>query len=226
MRGYVSFLIVLAALSLFAALGILLSSSHSYSNEDAIGIARMEYLERNVKENIYESASYGLRSAGMAYDLATPPEARTPQGREQALREGVVLALSRLGAYDGWDGDFEVLIWCGYASESELDGLPKKMREDGRAEGCGLCSEISKKECDAFVQVVQGGQVDAGSGLLGTGNGEVNAGSWMPEAGDYVLLKGPEPPNPFVEGAVGVSVYSEKFDVAGVSVFPVGEAIR
>jgi len=201
-RGYVSFLIVLAALSLFAALGFLLASSHSYSNEKAIGIARMEYLERNVKENIYEAASYGLRSAGMAYDLVTPPEARTPQGREAALEEGVMLSLSRLGDYDGWDGDFKVLVWCGYASESELDGLPKKMREDGRAEGCDLCSEISNKECDAFVQVVQ-----------------------EPEE-DYVLLKGPEPPNPFVEGAVGVSVYSEKFDVAGVSVFPVSEVIR
>jgi hypothetical protein len=201
-RGYVSFLIVLAALSLFAALGFLLASSHSYSNEKAMGIARMEYLERNVKENIYESASYGLRSAGMAYDLVTPPEARTPQGREQALREGVLLSLYRLGAYDGWDGDFEVLVWCGYASESELDGLPKKMREEGKAEGCELCSGISNKECDAFVQIVQ-----------------------EPGA-DYVLLKGPEPPNPFVEGAVGVSVYSGKFDVAGVSVFPVGEMIR
>ncbi len=206
MRGYVSFLIVLAALSLFAALGLLLASSHSYSNEDAIGIARMEYLERNVKENIYEATSYGLKSAGAAYDLITPPEARTPQGREAALKEGVMLSLSRLGDYAGWDGDFEVLVWCGYASGSELDGLPKKMREDGRAEGCELCSEISNKECDAFVQVVQEGIV--------------------PDAGDYVLLKGPEPPNPFVEGAVGVSVYSEKFDVAGVSVFPIGEEIR
>ena len=73
-------------------------------------------------------------------------------------------------------------------------------------EGCELCSEISNKECDAFVQVVQGG-----IGL---------------ETGDYVLLKGPEPPNPFVEGVVGVSVYSGKFDVAGVGVFPVGEEIR
>ncbi|MCX6768593.1 MAG: hypothetical protein NTY83_01995, partial [Candidatus Micrarchaeota archaeon] len=171
--------------------------------------------------------SYGLRSAGAAYDLITPPEARTPRGREQALKGGVMLSLSKLGNYAGWDGDFEVLIWCGYASESELDGLPKKMREDGRAEGCELCSEISNKECDAFVQVVQGNPIpDAVSGMLSTGNGEVNAGSWMPEAGDYVLLKGPEPPNPFVEGAVGVSVYSKKFDVAGVSVFPVSEAIR
>lgn len=201
MRGYVSFLIVLAALSLFAALGFLLASSHSYSNEDAIGIARMEYLERNAKENIYEAASYGLRSAGAAYDLATPPEARTPQGREQALREGVMLLLSKLGDYE-WDGDFEVLIWCGYTSESELDGLPEKMREAKGAKGCELCSEISNKECDSFVQIIQ-----------------------EPGA-DYVLLKGPEPPNPFVEGAVGVSVYSEKFDVAGVSVFPVSEAIR
>jgi len=201
-RGYVSFLIVLAALSLFAALGVLLASSHSYSNEDAIGIARMEYLERNVKENIYESVSFGLRSAGAAYDLATPPEARTPQGREQALKEGVVLSLSGLGNYEGWDEDFEVLIWCGYASESELDGLPEKMRENGKAEGCELCSGIANKECGLFVQIIQ------------------------EPGGDYVLLKGPEPPNPFVEGAVGVSIYSEKFDVAGVSVFPVSEEIR
>jgi hypothetical protein len=202
-RGYVSFLIVLAALSLFAALGMLLASSHSYSNEDAIGIARMEYLERNVKENIYESVSFGLRSSAAAYDLVTPPEARTPQGREAALREGVLLSLTELGNYDGWDDDFELLIWCGYASERELDELPKKMRADGKAEGCDLCSEISNKECNAFVQVVQ-----------------------EPVAGDYVLLKGPEPPNPFVEGVVGVSVYSEKFDVAGVGVFPTSEMIR
>jgi len=205
-RGYVSFLIVLAALSLFAALGMLLASSHSYSNEEAVGIARMEYLERNVKENIYQAVSFGLRSAGAAYDLATPPEARTPQGREAALREGVLLSLTELGNYEGWNEDFEVLIWCGYASERELDELPKRMREGGGAEGCELCSEISNKECDAFVQVVQGG-----IGL---------------ETGDYVLLKGPEPPNPFVEGVVGVSVYSGKFDAAGVGVFPVGEEIR
>lgn len=209
MRGYVSFLIVLAALSLFAALGVLLASPHSYSNEKAIGIARMEYLERNVKENIYEAASYGLRSAAATYDLATPPEARTPQGREQALREGVVLSLSELGDYGGWDGDFEVLVWCGYAPESELDALPEKMRESGKAEGCGLCGRIDGPECAAFVQVVQGS-----AGLEGM------------ETGDYVLLKGPEPPNPFVEGVVGVSIYSEKFDVAGVGVFPVGEVIR
>jgi len=206
----VSFLIVLAALSLFAALGMLLASSHSYSNEEAVGIARMEYLERNVKENIYEAVSYGLRSSAAAYDLATPPEARTPQGREAALKEGVLLSLTELGNYDGWNEDFEVLIWCGYASERELDELPKRMRENGGVEGCELCSEISNKECDAFVQVVQGGAV---SGMLETG-------------GDYVLLKGPEPPNPFVEGVVGVSVYSGKFDVAGVGVFPVGEEIR
>jgi len=201
-RGYVSFLIVLAALSLFAALGMLLASSHSYSNEEAVGIARMEYLERNVKENIHEAVSYGLRSSAAAYDLATPPEARTPQGREAALREGVLLSLTELGNYEGWNEDFEVLIWCGYASERELDELPKRMRENGGVEGCELCSEISNKECDAFVQVVQ-----------------------EPGA-DYVLLKGPEPPNPCVEGVVGVSVYSGKFDVAGVGVFPVGEEIR
>jgi len=210
-RGYVSFLVALAALSLFAALGALLASPHSYSNEDAIGIARMEFLERNVKENIYESVSFGLKSAGAAYDLATPPEARTPQDREAALREGVLLSLSKLGDYDGWDGDFEVLVWCGYASDRELAELPKRMREGRKAEGCGLCSRIGEPECAPFVQIVQGG--------LETEN-------WEQGVGDYALLKGPEPPNPFVEGVVGVSVYSEKFDVAGVGVFPTSEVIR
>lgn len=217
MRGYVSFLIVLAALSLFAVLGALLASTHDYSNEKAIGIARMEYLERNVKENIYEAASYGLQSAVMAYDLATPPELRTPQEREAALRDGAFLYLSKLGGHE-WDEDFEVMAWCGYAGERELDGLPREMREEGKVKGCEMCMEISNPACAEFIQVVQGRPE--------TGNGEPDADIGMPETGDYVLLKGPEPPNPFVEGAVGVSVYSEKFDVAGVSVFPVSEMIK
>ncbi|MEW5996002.1 MAG: hypothetical protein AB1657_00195 [Candidatus Micrarchaeota archaeon] len=210
MKGYVSFLVVLAALSLFAALGALLSSTHSYSNEKAIGIARMEYLERNVKENVYESVSYGLREAGAAYDLATPPELRTPQGREAALREGAFLYLSKLGNH-AWDGDFEVIVWCGYASGRELDGLPREMREEGRAKGCELCTEISNPACASFIQVVQGVPV---------------AGNPEPGTGDSAFLKGPEPPNPLVEGVAGVSVYSEKYDIAGAGVFPVGEGIR
>ncbi len=205
MRGYVSFLIVLAALSLFVAVGVLLSSPHSYSNEDAIGIMRMESLEMNVKENIYESVSYGLKEAGMAYDLAVPPEMRTPQARAGALREGAFLHLSSLAGH-GWDGDYEVLVWCGYAGEGELDGLPARMREEGKVKGCELCMEVSNPACAEFVQV---------------GLGE-------PELGipDSAYLKGPEPPNPLVRGMVGVSIYSEKFDVAGVGIFPVGEEIR
>jgi hypothetical protein len=197
-RGYVSFLVVLAALSLVAVLGALLSSTHSYSNEKAIEVARMEYLERNVKENVYESVSYGVKEAAMLYDATVPPEMRAVGERQEALEEGAFLALSSLGGY-GWDEDYEVMVWCGYAGERELEGLPAEMREEGRVMGCALCNSIGSPACREFVHVA---------------------------ADDSVMLKGPEPPNPFVEGVVGVSVYSEKYGVAGVGVFPPSEEIR
>ncbi len=206
MRGYVSFLIVLAALGVFAAVAALLAEPHSYSNEKAIGIMRMEHTERNVKENIFQSVSYGMHAGAVAYEAVTPPEMRVPQEREMAIREAAHLSLSQLGVAS-WGEDYEVLVWCGYTNGMELDALPKRMRDGKGLEMCATCQPIMSPGCAAFMQVSQ--MAPYGEGLE-----------------DIIHLKGPEPPNPLLEGVVGISVYSSKYDVAGVAVFPPGEAIR
>jgi hypothetical protein len=205
-RGYISFLIVLAALGLFVAAAALLAEPHSYSNEKAISVMRTEHIERNVKENIVQAASYGMRAGADAYDLAVPPEMRVPQEREAVIREAAYASLAQLGA-DLWDEDYEVQVWCGYTTSAELDALPKKMRDAGRVQACATCQSIASPMCSSFIQITQ--VAPYGTGLE-----------------DSILLKGPEPPNPILSGVVGISVYSSKYDVAGVSVFPVGEVIR
>ncbi|MDD2655752.1 MAG: hypothetical protein PHQ80_03740 [Candidatus ainarchaeum sp.] len=206
MRGYVSFLIVLAALGVFVAAAALLAEPHYYSNEKAISVMRMEHIERNVKENILQATSYGMRAGADAYDLAVPPEMRVPQEREVAVRAAAYASLAQLGA-DLWDEDYEVQVWCGYAASGELDALPGRMRDAGGVRMCAACQSIASPACAPFIQINQ--VAPYGAGLE-----------------DSIQLKGPEPPNPILGGVVGISVYSSKYDVAGVSVFPTGEVIR
>ncbi|MFA5412235.1 MAG: hypothetical protein WC350_02725 [Candidatus Micrarchaeia archaeon] len=206
MRGYISFLIVLAALGLFVAAAALLAEPHYYSNEKAISVMRMEHIERNVKENILQAASYGMHDGAVAYDALVPPEMRVPQEREAAIRAAAYASLAQLGM-DLWDEDYEVQVWCGYTNGAELDALPKRMREAGGFRMCTACQPIASPACAPFMQITQ--KVPYGTGME-----------------DSILLKGPEPPNPMLEGAVGISVYSSKYDVAGVSVFPTSEVIR
>ncbi len=107
MRGYISFLIVLAALGLFVAAAALLAEPHSYSNEKAISVMRMEHMERNVKENVLQATSYGMHAGAVGYDALVPPEMRVPQEREAAIRAAAYVSLSQLGM-DLWGGDYEV----------------------------------------------------------------------------------------------------------------------
>ena len=200
MRGYVSFLLVLASLSLILYSAAALSATHGHSHSKAIALQRTGYLSMNVKESLSEAVSYGLKEGALLYDAATPPEERTPQGREAALRAAAFASLSIFPLHS-FDDDFEVELWCAYATESELSALPKEMREKGAALAPSASNPLSSPLCAEFIQIVQ-------------------------EPGrDYAYLKGPLPPAPIAQGIVGISIYSSKFDIAQVSYFPSSEEI-
>ena len=198
MRGYVTFLLVFASLSLIIASSSMLAVSHSPYFPRTLEVERAAHLSMNIKESISEAASYGLKQGAYIYDTTTLPEERTPQARDAALRASIFSSLSKLPNHT-YDPDYEIIIWCGYVSQQELDSLPEEMLEQEEARMCEGCAPLDNLLCASFLEIKQ--------------------------EPDSVLLKGPLPTDPLASGIIGISVYSEKYGIAQVSHFPVSEEI-
>ena len=200
MRGYFSFILV------FASVLLLLNLFHSFSDlndnySKEIAIEKAYQLQLNAKEAIMEAARQGARQGLIEYTLlhAIEGDYSLEDARDAARKK----AFERISTLHGWEfePEFEVKIWCGATNDNELAKLKNKMLSDGKAQTCAGCLEINEPECEDYVNV----DFDVNWDIVAV---------WLGNNKDMGILD---------TGLVGVSVYSDKFRVSGVSYIPQSE---
>lgn len=172
------------------------SQIHSVSDYREVEAQRAHSIAMNAKESIILSTSYWMRASAALYD-SLPAHEKTPQGRELAIKEGILAGWAFLSAHD-FSEDFEVELWCGRITPSTKEDLSVRMLAAHQAQLCDGCSPLSSQECMEYIQLSQGGQGNM----------------------DSVLLKAAG------FGVVGASVYSPKYEVATVAYIPPSLVVR
>jgi hypothetical protein len=202
MRGYLSFLLVLAIMAALFAFLHGLPALYSGSDYRAIEAERTYSVSMNVKEAIALSTSYWLRASAYEFDSTPREETGTEDvERELAIRQGILEGWALLTGHE-FSQDFEVELWCGQISETTREELSRQMMENKGVALCPGCTSLDSPLCMEYIQVIQG---------------EPLAGN------DSVRLAAPSLPGRF--GVVGASIYSPKYGTANVVYIPVSEEI-
>lgn len=204
MRGYLSFLLVLSILVCIFAFLQPFPSLHSISDYRAIEAERTNSISMNVKEAIMLSTSYWLRASALAYDALPEPE-KNPVEREAAIKAGILSGWALLSMHQ-FSEDFEVQLWCGHISMDTKEGLSREMIEEGKAVSCLGCMPLQTPQCADFIQVSQKSPNE-------------------PLSTDRVRLASPTSLPGFF-GAVGASIYSQKYNTSNVVYIPITEWIE
>lgn len=207
MRGYISFLLVLAALAILIVLANSYNNSKSVNFSKAIALERMEQLSLDAKRSMLTAAKYGAIAGFLEYlaELAATGGAKAfdPQKAKERVQEGVIASLALIGFSQ--EPDYEISLWCGEISgESELDEIAGRSLRNGAPQMCASCKPLSL--CKDFVDVeIIAGIQNADFAIANLGLGSRNLGG-----------------NPKIFGA---TIYSEKFNVSKVSYIPTSEKI-
>jgi hypothetical protein len=211
MRGYFSFLLVLAILLCLFAFLAPLGQLHASSQSRAIEAERANSVSMDAKGALALSTSYWMRTGASAYD-SLPEAEKNPAEREAAIKAGILSGWALLHMHEFLDAsdEFEVEFWCGQITRDTKAELSGEMLDSGSVLLCDGCLPLSNPACAAYVHLEQ--QAPYGSG-----------------AEDRVQLKGPsgaQVPAFGTFGAVGASIYSGKFGIANVVYFPTTEWIE
>jgi hypothetical protein len=209
MKGYFSFLLVLAILLCIYAFLSPLGQLHASSDSRAIEAERTNSLSMDAKGALELSTSYWMRTSASAYD-SLPEDEKNPAEREAAIKAGILSGWMLLSQHE-FSPDFEVEFWCGQISADTKGELSSRMRGEGRVLRCNGCLPLESPSCAAYVHLEQKSPYGAG-------------------AADRAQLKGTAgaaASSLFRHfGAVGASIYSEKFNTSNVVYFPTTEWIE
>ncbi len=202
MRGYVSFLLVLAALAILAILAGAYSNSKSLNFSKAIALERADQLSLDAKRAMLTAAKYGAIAgfAGYAAEIMASGggQAFNPNEAKERVKDGVIASLALLDFAE--EEDYEISLWCGeIAGESGLDSIAEQTLRAGSPEMCDACKPTSL--CRDYVDV----EIISGSSFANLGLGSRNLGE-----------------NPKI---FGITIYSEKFNISKVSYIPTSEKI-
>jgi len=205
MRGYLSFLLVLAILvGIFAFLAPF-PALHASSDSRAIEAERTNAVSMNAKEALAESTSYWLRASATAYDLLPEPE-KNPIERKLAIKAGILGGWALLAAgEDQFGPDFEVKFWCGHITSRTKPEHSKTMIAQGNASVCPGCYEIWNPICTEYIIVEQKDPAkDLDDNVHLTSSTHLGAGF----------------------GVVGASIYSPRYKTANLVYIPITEEIK
>ena len=209
MRGYLSFLLVLAALAILTVLAVSYSNSKSLNFSKAIALERMEQLSLDEKRTMLVSAKYGAIAGFLAYLAETVGSqgaaAFDPNEAKERIKDGVYTSLLLIDF--STESDFQTVFWCGeVSSESELGALAEQSLRAGAPLICANCQPIQSPACRDFI--------DAEAGF-------------NPSSGDFTIANlalgsenlGAKPK------LFGVTIYSPKFNTSKVSYIPTNEKV-
>lgn len=207
MKGYLSFLLVLAILLCIFAFLEPFPDIHAESLSRALEAERANSVSMNAKEALALSTSYWMHTSASIYDLL-PEDARNPADRELAIKSGILSGWALLAPHN-FSEEFEVEFWCGRISADTKGELSAQMLESGSALLCDSCEPLASPLCASYIHLEQEAPYGAG-------------------ASDRVQLKASSLPAgiPFGSfGAIGASIYSRKFNISNVVYFPTTEWI-
>lgn len=204
MKGYLTFLLVLAALAILSVLGTSYLNSDSMNLGDAISLEHAEQLSLEAKRSMLSAAKYGAISGFFAYVsevlASRGAKAFDPAEAEERAKDGAQAALLLVKA---GDEDYEALLWCGeIASESELGKIAEDSLTSRSPQMCALCRPISS--CGDYLNIEMLWDLNAGEFALS-----------RVELGSISLGETPK--------IFGATLYSSKFNVSKVAYVPTGE---
>ncbi len=207
MRGFVSFLLVLAALAILVVLAHAYNNSKTVNFSNAIALERMEQLSLEAKRNMLTAAKYGAIAGFLGY-LA---EVAASEGMKafdlleakERIRDGVIASLSLLDF--SAERDYEIKMWCGeISSEGEFGEIAERSLVEGVTGTCANCKPIAL--CRDFVDAEVLADVQNGNfAIANVRLGSLNLGG-----------------NPKI---FGITIYSEKFGASKASYIPTSEKI-
>lgn len=154
MRGYLSFLLVFAALTILVVLANSYINSKSMNFSKAIALERMEQTSLDVKRSMLTSAKYGAIAGFLEYvgEIIGSGglKAFDPKEAEERVKAGVLASFGLLIFSE--NSDYEILPWCGeIASESNLDAIAVQTLKQGTPQLCPSCLPLS--QCKDFIDV-------------------------------------------------------------------------
>ncbi len=203
MRGYVSFLFVLAALIIFAILSNSYNNSKSINFSEAIALERMEQLSLDAKRDLLIATKYGAIAGFLEYTAeATVSKTFDIIQAKERVKRGVYTSLLFVNPNYL---NYESSLWCGeIPDETELGFIAENSIRLGAPQMCKLCQPISSPECKDFISV------------------EI-----MEEKEKFSIIRvalgfkdlGEEPK------IFGITTYSKKFNVSKVSYIPTNENV-
>ena len=219
MKGYVSFLIVLAGLAIFLAFSNSYYYSKSANLSQPISLEKAEQISLQMKRGLLMSAKYGAiagfaeylaevaGSGGTrAFDLSAAKE-RAKQGAYLSMSAISISALSSEFNISSpyASSDFEAVFWCGeVSSERELDRMALSSLNAGMAVKCEGCSTLGSPACADYINLgISQPQPDGVPSIASLYLGSEALG---------------EKPKIF-----GITLYSKKFNISKVAYIPTSQ---
>ncbi|MFA5077317.1 MAG: hypothetical protein WC488_02730 [Candidatus Micrarchaeia archaeon] len=207
MRGYLSFLLVLAALAILILLANSYTNSKSVNLSGAIALERMEQLSLDAKRSMLVSAKYGAMAGFLGYmaEIASTGgiAAFDPAEAKERVKDGAYASLLMFNpSYD----DFETSAWCGELGESEVGKIAEDSLLEGAPKMCLNCQPIQSPLCRDYINV----NVLADPQAKTFSIADLSLGS-MNLGGKPKLF--------------GITFYSQKLNISKVSYIPTSEKI-
>lgn len=200
MRGYVTFILVLA--SVFLLLN-LISSYYAATGSDKyreIAVVRAYQLQLNLKDVVLEAAKTGAEEGLHAYLIeCTISDSCEHELARKAAISGAQKKLNELEDAS-FDSEFQVELWCGAPMPGENADLKRRMAMEKKVLAPGLSFSLSSPVCTGLIDP----RISKDFKL------------------EFIGFAGPIPDSDF-SGVTGVSVYSEKFAVSGIGYIPNNE---
>jgi len=226
MRGYLSFVLVLASALVILNLVILHWQPQSISLANAIAVERVYQTQMNAKEVVLESIRAGGMEAFELYNKTHNVTVCQTQGPDHPLcfrieearewaRAGSFFRLATIDT-QAFDEDMEVSIWC-------MSGITEETaRLIANTDNCPICSSYKTSSSNLTQEIASG---IARGGCAAYIYPEIVSYNPVenPELANFTITGGP---TGSIGGSIGISVRYHKFNISSVSYIPAGYVVE
>ncbi len=229
MKGYISFLLVFAAVvSLFSILAILIETNN-YNQSKAIGIEQLYQQEMNLKEVVRELARQGAREGFLAYSIEvvkkvifsggtlTLSSAFNSDEAKSYIRNMVYAKLSMITLLTPTTKikDYDAVFWCSSSvvSSAQLLDAKEASFSSKTAAPCSLCTQVPD--------------------LLSTCRNQIGVDVFGLKFDDATITTDDIGRGDLIDGVVtvyldhfGFSLYSNKYNIVAVGYIPLDAKVE
>ncbi len=189
MKGFFSFILLLCIFLILIESKIYYFNTRSFDYSQLIAIERAYGNEMNLKEQFFEGSRIGANEGLEIYLLSKEAGFRKNEA-ELMVKIKIIEKISMLS--DAEIEDFKIKIWCGNPFDFELEKLMEEMFSENKLKVCNGCAVAENFNCFEFIDI----QFSDESFLY----------SNVPLI-KYIKLGNRN-------GNFGISLYSEKFQIA------------